>query len=171
MVHCLNHSKEAAMSRLAALAFLACVAAQPSFGADDKVVGTWKLVSNNYEVQSNGQTAPTMGENPTGYIHFTPEGRVFVVFSANGRQPAKTDQERAALLGSLTAYTGKYRVDGNTWTTDVEVAWAPEWVGTAQKREFKIDGDRLQVMTPWRMMPNLADKGMTRGVLTFERVK
>src|SRR3954452_15873196 len=104
------------MNKLFALSF-ALLVASPVLAADgDKLVGTWKLVSNNYEVQSNGQTAPTMGENPIGYLHFTAEGRVFVVFSASNRQPGKTDAERAALLGSLTSYTGKYRVEGNTWT-------------------------------------------------------
>jgi hypothetical protein len=112
-----------------------------------------------------------MGKDPSGYINFTPEGRVFVVFSASDRKPAKTDQERAALLSSLTAYTGKYRVDGNSWITDVEVAWTPEFAGTAQKREFKIADDKLQVLTTWRTNPNFPEKGMTRGVLTFEKLK
>lgn len=159
------------MFRYLLLAALLTFASATSFAAEnDKLIGTWRLVSNNYEVQSNGDTAPTMGESPKGYINFTPD-RVFVVFSANDHKPGKTDQERAALLGSLTAYTGTYKVEGDKWTTQVEVAWVPEWVGTAQVRNFKIEGDKLQVMTPWRMMPNLADKGMTRGVLTFERVK
>jgi Lipocalin-like domain len=150
---------------------MACLIAQPAFGAEnEKLLGTWKLVSNNYEVQANGQTGPTMGENPIGYITFTPD-RVFVIFSASTRKPARTDEERASLLNTLTAYTGAYHVAGNTWTTDVDVAWTPEWVGSAQKREFKIDGDQLQVVTTWRINPNFADKGMTRGVLTFMRSK
>jgi hypothetical protein len=157
------------MNRFVAFVFSLLVAS-PAFAAES-LVGTWKLTSNNYEVQSTGQTAPTMGENPIGYVNFTSDGRVFVVFSASYRQPGKTEAERAALLATLTAYTGKYRVEGNTWTTDVEVAWVPEWVGTAQKREFTIEGDTLKVMTPWRMMPNLADKGQTRGVLTFTKSK
>jgi hypothetical protein len=51
------------------------------------------------------------------------------------------------------------------------VAWNPEWVGTEQARSFKIEGDRLQVLTPWRIMPNWADKGMSRSIVTFDRVK
>jgi hypothetical protein len=131
----------------------------------DKLLGTWKLVSNNYEVQSTGQTGPSMGENPIGYVHFTPE-RVFVVLSASNRQPEKTN-EGAAPLASLS-YTGKYRVEGNTWTTDVDVAWMLEWVGTAQTRDFTIEADTLKVMTPWWTMP---DRSQTRGVLTFVRSK
>ncbi len=93
------------------------------------------------------------------------------MLTGDGRKPGKTAEEKAALLDSLVAYTGTYRVEGDKWITKVEVAWNPEWVGTEQSRSFKVDGDRLQVLTPWRVMPNWADKGMTRSIITFERVK
>jgi hypothetical protein len=101
--------------------------AQPSFAADkDKIVGIWKLVSYEVEVQATGQKGPVMGDHPTGYVTFTPEGRVFFVLTGEARKPAKTDQERAELLSTLVAYTGTYSVEGDTWTTNVEVAWNPE---------------------------------------------
>lgn len=161
------------MSRILVLVvFLTCLVAQPSFGAEaDKVVGTWKLVSYEVEVQATGQKGPVMGEKPTGYVTFLPEGRVFFVLTGEARKPAKTDQERAELLSTLVAYTGTYSLEGDKWTTNVEVAWNPEWVGTKQVRSFKLDGNRLAVLTPWRIMPNWADKGMTRSVVTFERSK
>src|SRR5262245_56928658 len=53
----------------------------------------------------------------------------------------------------------------------VEVAWNPEWVGSEQIRFFKLDGDRLKVLSPWRVMPNWPDKGMTRSILSFDRSK
>jgi len=151
---------------------LLVIALEPSF-ADDRaqVQGVWKLVSNEVEIQSTGQKEFPMGQKPTGYVTFTAEGRVFFVLTGEGRKPAKTDQESDALLGSLVAYTGTYRLEGDKWITKVEVAWNPEWVGTEQARSFKIDGDRLQVLTPWQIMPNWPDKGMTRSLLTFERSK
>jgi len=151
---------------------LLVIALKPCF-ADDRaqVQGVWKLVSNEVEIQSTGQKEFPMGQKPTGYVTFTAEGRVFFVLTGEGRNPAKTDQERAALLGSLVAYTGTYRLEGDKWITKVEVAWNPEWVGTEQARSYKIDGDRLQVLTPWQIMPNWPDKGMTRSLLTFERSK
>jgi hypothetical protein len=112
-----------------------------------------------------------MGKNPTGYAIFTPEGRAMFVVTGERRKPAKSVTERAELLGSLVAYTGTYRIEGDSWITNVEVAWNPEWVGTEQRRFFRVDGNRLQVSTPWRVMPNWPDKGMTRSVLTFERAK
>jgi Lipocalin-like domain len=96
---------------------------------------------------------------------------VFFVLTGEGRKPAKTDQERAEILSTLIAYTGMYRLEGDTWITKVDVAWNPDWVGTEQSRSFKVEGDRLQVLTPWRVMPNWADKGMTRSIVTFERSK
>lgn len=95
---------------------------------------------------------------------------MFIV-TGEGRKPARTVQERADLLGSLVAYTGTYRLEGDKWITKVEVAWNPEWVGTEQTRFFKVDGDRLQVLTTWRVMPNWPEKGMQRSILMFERAK
>ena len=117
----------------------------------------------------SGERGPVMGQSPTGYAAFLPDGRVFFMLTGEARKPAKTDRERADLLSTLVAYTGTYRLDGDKWTTSVEVAWNPEWVGTEQVRSFKLEGERLQVLTPWRVMPNWADKGMSRSIVTFER--
>lgn len=161
------------MSRFMGLfVFLACLVAQPSFADEgNKVQGIWKLVSYEVEVQTTGQKLPVMGEKPTGYAIFSTEGRVFFVLTGEGRKSAKTDQERAELLNTLVAYSGIYRIEGDKWATKVDVAWNPDWVGTEQVRTFKLDGERLSVLTPWRMMPNWADKGMTRSIVTFERSK
>lgn len=159
------------MSKLAVFVLLAClIAPQASLAGDgDQVVGTWKLVSYQVEVQATGEKGPVMGDRPTGYATFTPEGRVFFVLTGEARKAAKTDQERAELLNTLVAYSGTYTLEGDKWTTNVEVAWNPEWVGTKQVRDFKTDGERLMVLTPWRVMPNWADKGLTRSIVTFER--
>jgi hypothetical protein len=160
------------MPTLFGLLFAIFVAAQPSFADDrSKVLGIWKLVSYEVETQATGQKGPVMGEHPTGYVAFLPEGRVFFVLTGEARKPAKTDQDRADLLNTLVAYSGTYHVEGDKWITKVDVAWNPEWVGTEQSRSFKVDGDQLQVLTPWRVMPNWADKGMTRSIVTFERTR
>ena len=148
------------------------VAVQPGFAEEGaKITGIWKLVAYEVEVQATGQKEPVIGSNPTGYVMFAPEGRVWFVLTGEGRKAAKTTEDRAQLLNSLVAYTGLYRVEGDQWITKVDVAWNPEWVGTEQRRFFKVDGERLQVLTPWRVMPNWADKGMTRSIVTFERAK
>ena len=154
------------------VSFAFSFAAKASFAADAKDVhGLWKLVSYNVEVQATGEIFPPMGKEPKGYVLFMPEGRVFFMFTGEGRKPAKTDKESAELLSSLIAYTGAYRIEDDKWITKVEVAWNPAWVGTEQTRPFKMEGNRLQTITPWSVMPNWADKGMTRSIIMFERVK
>jgi Lipocalin-like domain len=106
-----------------------------------------------------------------GYAVFTQEGRAFFILTGELREPATNDEQRVGLLNTLVAYTGTYRVEGDKWITKVEVAWNPEWVGSEQTRFFKLDGDRLQVLSPWRVMPNWPGKGMTRSILTFDRSK
>lgn len=148
------------------------ISAQPGIADDrDKVIGFWKLVSYVVEVQATGQIEPVMGQRPTGYVNFSPEGRVMFILTGEGRKPAKTAEERADLLNTLVAYTGTYRIEGDRWVTKVDVAWNPDWVGTEQSRNFKIEGERLQVLTPWRVMPNWPEKGMQRSIVTFERSK
>ena len=145
---------------------------QPSLADDSsKLVGIWKLVSFEAEIQATGQKEPVMGQRPTGYVIFAPEGRAFFILTGEGRKPAKTAQERANLLNSLISYTGMYRLEGDKWITKVDVAWSPEFVGAEQARFFKVVGDRLQVLTTWGVHPNWPEKGMQRRILTFERAK
>lgn len=134
------------------------------------VVGTWRLVSYDVEVRSTGETFPAMGDRPSGYTIFAPGQRVWFMLTGEGREAGESEREKARLLETVIAYTGRYRIEGDTWITAVDVAWNPAWVGTEQRRRFRLEGDRLQVLTPWRVMPNWADKGETRSIVTFERV-
>ncbi len=154
------------------VALVVLVLAVPAVFAAERapLLGVWKLVSFEVEIQATGQKELPMGKNPTGYAIFAPDNRVFFILTGEGRKPAKTDQERAELLNSLVAYAGTYRLEGDKWITRVEAAWIPEWVGTEQVRSYKVEGKRLQVLTPWQVMPSWPEKGMTRGIVTFERV-
>src|SRR5512143_1615155 len=81
---------------------------------------------------------------------------------------ATSKQDRGGLFNTLVAYTGPYRVDGETWITTVEVSANPAWVATEQTRFFMVEGNRLQEMTAWAARP---DNRMARAVITYERVK
>ena len=150
------------------LTFIAQLAA-----ADDraKLVGIWKLLSSESEFQDGSPRRAVMGQNPTGYLVFTAEGRMMAVLEGEGRKRAQTDQERAALLQTMVAYTGIYRLEGDKWITKVDVSWNPAWHGTDQVRFYKIDGDRLQVTTAWGPNPFIPGAPTTRGVLMWERAK
>ncbi|WP_211324682.1 lipocalin-like domain-containing protein [Orbus hercynius] len=86
-----------------------------------------------------------MGNHPTRYTIFAAEGQTWFML------------------------TGAYRIEGDTWIRSVDVAWNPAWIGTEQTRQFKINDDTLQILTPWRIMPNWIDKGETRSIITFVR--
>jgi hypothetical protein len=94
--------------KLLVVFILFVIAVQPSF-ADDrtKIHGVWKLVSYEVEIQATGQKELPMGQNPSGYVIFTPEGRIMFILTAEGRKPAKTVEERANLLSTVIAY-GRY---------------------------------------------------------------
>jgi hypothetical protein len=119
------------------------------------MIGTWKLVSQEVEIQATGEKAPALGRSPVGYAILTADGRFMTVITADGRKPPATVQERADLLNSMVAYTGKYRLKGDKWVTTVDAAWNPEWAGTEQTRFFKLEGNRLEVVSQWRVLPGL----------------
>ena len=131
--------------------------------------GAWQLVSYLVEEKISGNTFRPMGDHPMGYALFTPAGRVSFTLTAEGRKPTTDLEGDAALLSSLVAYSGTYRLEDDRWITAVDVAWKPEWVGTEQTRFFSIDDDELTVRTPWRVMPNWPKQGPTRSIVIFKR--
>jgi hypothetical protein len=147
-----------------------CLAAGCATMQDDaaKLVGSWRLVSFHSEIQDSGERAPLYGDAPRGYIVFTPEGRTMSYIEAAGRKQPQTEDERAAAFRTLLAYTGKYRVEGDKFITSVDGAWNAVWVGTDQVRNFKLDGNRLQIVTNWAKAPIYKNR-VGRAVLVWER--
>jgi Lipocalin-like domain len=144
----------------------------PSFADDNaKIVGTWRLVSYAMETQTTGEREPIMGKNPSGYIIFTPEGRMMEIITGEGRKTPKTDQDRAALWNSMVAYTGMYRLEGDKCFTKGDVAWAPARIGEDRANFFRIDGDRLQLLSEWGSSMTRPEKGTVRMITTWERAK
>ena len=131
------------------------------------LIGIWKLFSYEVEVKESGEFFYPLGENPTGFICITENNHVMVTLTGEGRKPASSSEDSTELLNSLVSYAGTYRIEGNEWITSVQVAWKPDWVNTEQRRQFEIKDNHLRVLTTWRVMPNWADKGLQRSILTF----
>jgi hypothetical protein len=142
------------------IALMCCFLAVGQAVADDraKLVGNWRLVSWVQEFQDGGEPRPEYGKYPIGYIIFTPEGRMMALIEGEGRKGPSNDQERAALLRSMIAYSGKYSLDGDKWTTRVDAAWHPDRRGSDQVRYFKVEGDKLTVTTPFMPSPNFGGR-------------
>jgi hypothetical protein len=135
---------------------------------DSSIVGTWRLVSFDAEDQATGERWPTFGKAPKGRLMLMPDGYMMVVLTAEGRQPATTDADRAKAFKSMFAYSGKYKFDGDSFITDVDVASLVEWTGAQQVRTCRLVGSRLQFISKWAPSP-FDPSRTTRGIIEFER--
>ncbi len=117
-----------------------------------QLLGWWQLVSCEVELQESGSRAPMYDSPACGYIVFAPDGRMMTVIEAVDRDPHFADGERPPAWHGM-AYTGRYRVAGNRWLTDVDAASIAGWKGTVQERSFRIESDRLHVCSDWCLSP------------------
>ena len=140
-------------------------------GNPQALLGTWKLVSLVYEFQDGRSPVPLLGKNPIGYLVLTPSGRMAAVLEGDGRKPAKTDEERAALLRTLIAYSGKYRIEGDKWITKVDASWNGVWNGTEQERSYRLDGDKLFVISMWQPNSTMPGNPVAHAIMQWEREK
>lgn len=160
------------MRRYFTALFVLLAAASAAFADDGKkIVGVWKLLAFDLEFQDGSPRRAQYGKNPPGYLILTAEGRMMATIEAEGRKPPNTDEDRANLYRTIIAYSGMYRLEGDKWTTKVDVSWSPIWTGTDQVRYYKLDGDRLEVTSAWGLNTLLPGSPTTRGVLVWERVK
>lgn len=134
----------------------------------DQLVGTWRLLSFETESQDTGERRPFFGPAPRGRLVVLPDGMLFVIITAGGRQAPKSAEERAGAFGSMVAYSGRITVTGDQLNTLVDIAWNEGWVGTAQCRTFHLSGSRLELVTAWAPSP-LAPERIGRGILEWER--
>ena len=133
-----------------------------------QIVGTWKLVSVNYEDVTNKERTPIYGEHPKGIQIATPHGRWLALMTGEGRVIPKTDAERAQALTSMIAYTGRYRVENGQVITRVEAAWNEGWVGGEQVRKIRFEDDKLYIESPPMPHPNISDKTV-RVIVVWQR--
>jgi hypothetical protein len=142
---------------------------KPSHADDtDRLLGTWKLLSAVHEDVATKERKAVYGEHPNGYLVFTPEGRAFVILTADGRKVPQTEQERAAALISMSAYAGKYRLEGDKFITKADVASNEAWKDTDQVRFYRLDGDKLYIETAPFSAPTFGGSTV-RGILAWQR--
>ena len=133
-----------------------------------QIVGVWKLVSVMYEDQDTKARTPIMGDHPRGYQIATPDGRWLALATPAGRSVPATDEERAQAFRTMIGYSGRYRVEGSTITTKVDVAWNESWVGGEQVRHIRFEGDQLFIESPPMPHPNMYNKTV-RVIVVWQR--
>jgi Lipocalin-like domain len=132
-----------------------------------QLAGSWKLSSWTIQIIGGEVTEP-FGPNPKGRAVFTPDGFSAFMIARPDRKPATNDADSAALLKSLMVYTGKFTIDGDKLTTNVDLSWNEILTGTAQVRFFKLEGDKLTIRTAEQASAVYPGKKVV-GTLTWER--
>jgi hypothetical protein len=137
-----------------------------------RLLGTWKLVSAVREEVPSGRRTNMFGDDPTGYLSYSPEGRMIALLVRGGRlRPANdvaTAGEAEALFRSVVSYAGAFTLDGDQVSHHVDISWNERWTGTVQQRTVRFDGERLQLSTPVSRDP--LDGLMSVRTMTWERV-
>jgi hypothetical protein len=144
------------------------------------LVGIWKLLSAIAIYPDGSIDAEAYGANPTGYITYTAEGHMMVMFAKSDRPPFSRDvrsplseemsavaiEELAHALTSFNAYAGTYTLDGNIVSHHLTLASIPNRVGATLVRTFTISENRLILRTP----ATQSDGVLTVFELTWEKL-
>jgi len=122
--------------------------AAPAGSGDDAgdLVGVWRLRSFSHEVPGEAPRE-IFGPQPRGYLIFTDEGRMMTILTRPDRRPGVAPAEQAALLQSMVAYTGRYKVDDDRVIVRPDVSWNEIFTGTVQVRYYALAGDTLSLRT------------------------
>ena len=141
--------------------------------AADSVVGTWRLVSWVEEETESKAVHKLFGDNPLGFITYTSDGHMMVMFADPSRKPAAaskaTDAEAAQLYRTMVAYAGRYTLEGDNVIHHIDISWNQVWNGTDQQRFVEVTSNHLTIRTPPFVSPFLNKQIVA--TLVWERAK
>lgn len=128
------------------------------------IVGTWRLVA--FEDVEDGKVIRRFGEKPNGLFVYTADGHVIIhianpanpncIAPSKKSGPGKKDDlalpecsraQMRVLLDGTVAYWGTYRVDAAAGEVIhvVKADLSNGYIGTDQRRQFRLEGDRLVI--------------------------
>jgi hypothetical protein len=145
--------------------------------ADDKLrdalIGTWRLVAAEREAIATGEKTAFLGDAPSGYLHYMPDGRMLALITRQGRK-APTGKvadaaEAEALIRSMIAYGGTFACLDGQVIHHCDISWNESFSGTVQRRSVVLEGDRLTLSPP--PSPDPTDGTMSVRRLTWMKVK
>lgn len=112
----------------------------------EKLVAVWKLVDYRGEAQPGHPV-------PHATILFTRRGRFMAMVT-----DSRADDPAAAAFRAAFPFSGRYQTDSDRWTTQVDHTWNDARTTDEQTRQYRFDGECLQVMA-------------AESVFTFEKMK
>lgn len=112
----------------------------------EALYGIWDLRAVGAVNLKNEKLPSIYGrEQPSGYIHYHPLGRMIVIITHGGRSNLTGDRaiapinERAVAFASCIAYSGRFEIDGNRVRHMIDCCTYPNWVGTTLIRKALLD--------------------------------
>jgi Lipocalin-like domain len=128
------------------------------------LVGVWILRSAYGERFDTKESTFLFGENPRGVLMLHESGRMAALIT-----PSLQRDDPPPTPRQLVAYSGRYRIEPpSRFVTDVDIAWFPTWVGSAQGRTFSLRDGELHIVTDPRPV-EFFDGAVGVGVLRWGR--
>lgn len=116
-----------------------------------QVMGRWDIISW-LQLYEDGRRQAPLGEQLEGFIRYLPDGDMVCMITRSDRRNFETggqwdasDAEKAAAYGSMLAYAGTYRIEGDTVIHEVAASLFPNWKGGEQRRHVRLEGDTLYI--------------------------
>ena len=129
----------------------------------NELTGVWILRSAYLKRVDTGETILTYGDDPRGVLILHEGGRMAGIITPS-HQPGDGPPRR-----KLLAYSGRYRIEnGDRFVTDVDIAWIPGWVGTRQGRNFKLQENKLDIVSD-PIPIEFLEGAMAIGILSWVR--
>jgi hypothetical protein len=120
--------------------------------ANDKLVGTWKLVSASSTTSTGERKEAPYGPSPVGFLTYTADGRVTALISHGGRKSLSfgggTLEEQGEAFKTFLAYAGRYTLNGDKVTHHIEISSIQNYVGKDLVRSVNFQGDQIILVTP-----------------------
>ena len=125
------------------------------------LVGVWRVVRFCDDDDSTGRLSDPWGASPIGYFIYAPSGQLSIQvmrtpalapFARGDQQP--TEAERRALFDAYFGYFGTYSIESDSVVIHhVSGGTAPGYVGTEQRRLYRVRGDSLTIGGSRRTWP------------------
>jgi hypothetical protein len=109
------------------------------------LLGTWRLISFQFDL--DGTLVKPFGENPQGYLVYTPDGHVFVQFATRAERswpgPEVLEMSRPQVADALGLFAccGTFEIRDGQVIHQTEFGVVPSMSGTVEPRSVAMDGD------------------------------
>ena len=128
----------------------------------EDIIGTWLLVDRGTDDPADAEASLTRyGDDPQGLLIISKEGWMNAAICWGGRpgltgDPAwdtdAPDADRLRAFDTHISYGGRWTLENDTFTTEVDFALNPSWVGGTQVRGMETlpnNGLKLTLSRAW----------------------